>query len=159
MYAKVSSNDTVIKYPYTLADLKRDHAAEGFKTMPADDVLAAFGIVPVTPTREPDHDITNQWAVWGTPAKVNSVWLHVWNIVPLSAEETANRVAALQNDVRSTRNDLLKESDWTQIADAPSGGAWAGVDKAAWATYRQQLRDVPAQSGFPANVTWPVKPE
>jgi len=54
---------------------------------------------------------------------------------------------------------LLYESDWTQIADAPSGGAWTGVDKAAWATYRQQLRDVPAQSGFPANVTWPVKPE
>lgn len=39
----------------------------------------------------------------------------------------------------------------TQVADAP-------VDKAAWATYRQALRDITAQQGFPWNVTWPEQP-
>lgn len=39
--------------------------------------------------------------------------------------------------MRHHRNRLLAESDWTQIADAP-------VDKAAWAAYRQELRDFPA---------------
>ncbi|MGA0926980.1 MAG: phage tail assembly chaperone [Burkholderiaceae bacterium] len=39
--------------------------------------------------------------------------------------------------MRATRNQLLAASDWTQVADAP-------VDRAAWATYRQQLRDAPA---------------
>jgi hypothetical protein len=46
----------------------------------------------------------------------------------------------------------LADTDWTQVADAQ-------VDKAVWATYRQALRDVPAQAGFPHDVTWPDQPE
>lgn len=52
---------------------------------------------------------------------------------------------------RARRNALLAESDWTQLADAP-------VDSLAWANYRQALRDVPAQPGFPLNIVWPVAP-
>lgn len=54
--------------------------------------------------------------------------------------------------LREKRNFLLSESDWTQVADAP-------VDKAAWATYRQELRDITSQEGFPHEVNWPTKPE
>jgi hypothetical protein len=54
-------------------------------------------------------------------------------------------------DCRAKRNALLVASDWTQVADAP-------VDQAEWAVYRQALRDVTDQSGFPENVVWPVKP-
>lgn len=57
----------------------------------------------------------------------------------------------LANQIRSERGNLLIASDWTQVADAP-------VDKAAWATYRQALRDVPTQAGFPWEVTWPTQP-
>ena len=53
--------------------------------------------------------------------------------------------------VRAERDAKLVESDWTQVADAP-------VDQAAWATYRQELRDVPAQAGFPNAVEWPTSP-
>jgi len=49
------------------------------------------------------------------------------------------------------RNGLLKDSDWTQVPDAP-------VDAAAWATYRQQLRDLPANTTDPRNVAWPEPP-
>ena len=52
-------------------------------------------------------------------------------------------------EARSKRNTLLAASDWTQVADAP-------VDQAAWATYRQALRDITAQAGFPENINWPV---
>jgi hypothetical protein len=52
---------------------------------------------------------------------------------------------------RQERDYLLTSSDWTQVADAP-------VDQAAWAAYRSLLRDVPQQSGFPADITWPTKP-
>lgn len=55
------------------------------------------------------------------------------------------------NNTRNTRNSMLKDCDWTQLADSP-------VDKSAWATYRQALRDVPAQAGFPWTIEWPVKP-
>jgi hypothetical protein len=53
--------------------------------------------------------------------------------------------------VRDDRTRRLSATDWTQLADAP-------VDKTAWATYRQALRDVPAQAGFPWNVQWPDTP-
>ena len=53
--------------------------------------------------------------------------------------------------VRGKRNIILSESDWTQVADSP-------VDKQAWAVYRQALRDLPSQTGFPWDVEWPTKP-
>lgn len=54
--------------------------------------------------------------------------------------------------VREKRDEALAASDWTQVDDAP-------VNKAAWSTYRQALRDIPSQAGFPSSVTWPSKPE
>lgn len=55
------------------------------------------------------------------------------------------------DDVRSKRNELLSASDWTQLADAP-------VDKAAWATYRESLRDITETFATPDAVVWPTKP-
>lgn len=57
----------------------------------------------------------------------------------------------LEASVRQERDALLAASDWTQVADAP-------VDQTAWATYRQELRDIPDQENFPSEVTWPVAP-
>lgn len=60
-------------------------------------------------------------------------------------------LTVLATHARTHRDTLLAQSDWTQVADAP-------VDQAAWATYRQALRDVPAQAGFPTDVVWPIEP-
>jgi hypothetical protein len=54
--------------------------------------------------------------------------------------------------VRDDRNTRLAACDWTQLADAPA-------DSLAWANYRQALRDVPSQAGFPWNIQWPAQPE
>ena len=54
-------------------------------------------------------------------------------------------------DLRSKRDALLADSDWTQVADAPG-------NTAAWATYRQALRDLPANTADPADITWPTPP-
>ena len=62
---------------------------------------------------------------------------------------TEEQIAA---QVRGERDRLLAETDWTQVADAP-------VDAQAYAEYRQALRDVPQQSGFPGDIDWPAKPE
>ena len=59
------------------------------------------------------------------------------------AEQAAN--------VRRSRTEMLKDCDWTQIADSTA-------DKAAWATYRQALRDITTASGFPWTMTWPESP-
>jgi hypothetical protein len=83
--------------------------------------------------------------------------------IPFTAEEEtaweAEQVAwaASANDrkateVRAERNTKLSETDWTQITDATT-------DKQAWATYRQALRDVTTQTGFPWTITWPDAPQ
>lgn len=77
-------------------------------------------------------------------------------IVEMTADEVfdlskAFTGEALAAEARATRNSLLTASDWTQVADAP-------VDQAAWATYRQELRDITSQAGFPETVDWPVAP-
>ena len=67
---------------------------------------------------------------------------------PITAEQIATEIAAL----RALRNAKLSQSDWTQLPNSP-------VDKAVWEVYRQALRDIPTQSGFPDNVIWPTQPE
>lgn len=59
--------------------------------------------------------------------------------------------ARLPEQIRQKRNKLLLASDWTQIPDCT-------VDKQAWATYRQALRDITSQPGFPNDVVFPEKP-
>ena len=69
----------------------------------------------------------------------------------LALVETPTETA---DTIRIKRQPLLRQSDWTQGPDAPL----TAEQKAAWATYRQALRDVTAQAGFPLNVIWPTKP-
>ena len=73
-------------------------------------------------------------------------------IRPFTPEEIEAADAATAKSVRQARTLLLSQSDWTQVSDAP-------VDKAAWATYRQTLRDITEQAGFPHSVVWPTNPE
>jgi hypothetical protein len=67
------------------------------------------------------------------------------------AEYKARKDAEQAANVRNSRTEKLKDSDWTQIADSTA-------DKAAWATYRQALRDITTASGFPWTITWPESP-
>ena len=69
------------------------------------------------------------------------------------AEQAAHKVAILFEGLRARRNALLSASDWTQLADFP------GANQAAWATYRQALRDLPANTVDPKVVTWPEPPK
>lgn len=55
------------------------------------------------------------------------------------------------DDLRAERDRLLAASDWTQVPDAP-------VTSATWATYRQALRNLPANTSDPRNVVWPTPP-
>lgn len=75
--------------------------------------------------------------------------------VTAAEQETAYKAqkdAEQAKAVREQRTQKLKDTDWTQVADAP-------VDKAAWAVYRQALRDISSQEIFPWDVQWPTQPE
>ncbi len=67
------------------------------------------------------------------------------------AEIKLNKDTQQALSVRQIRNDKLKDCDWTQIADSVT-------DKVAWATYRQELRDISNQTGFPWDITWAKQP-
>jgi hypothetical protein len=68
------------------------------------------------------------------------------------AQEQQAEVDSQAHRVRVDRTLRLQASDWTQLADAT-------VDSQAWAVYRQSLRDIPQQEGFPWNVNFPEQPE
>lgn len=61
-------------------------------------------------------------------------------------------VNALASEIRNERDRLLKETDWSQVVDAPQ------TIKDKWSPYRQALRDVPQQPEFPINIIWPTPP-
>ena len=65
----------------------------------------------------------------------------------------ATKDAEQATSMRQTRNDKLKESDWTHTTDSTV------ANKEAWATYRKALRDVTSQVGFPWTITWPDAPQ
>jgi hypothetical protein len=73
-----------------------------------------------------------------------------WVVENIPVAEPEPEPIAPEVLVRAERDGLLMNSDWTQVDDSP-------VDKSAWATYRQALRDLPAQSGFP-DVAFPTPP-
>lgn len=64
--------------------------------------------------------------------------------------ENTTRLTA---DVKTKRKSLLNGSDWTQLPDVPL------TTKTAWAAYRQALRDITTQVGYPTEIIWPTPPQ
>jgi hypothetical protein len=97
-----------------------------------------------------DHDRATQKLVPCEPYIENG-WAYTVTVEDKTAEDIAADVASKSAQVRAQRDRLLADSDWTQVLDAP-------VDRTAWAAYRQALRDLPSQEGFP-DVEFPVSPD
>tara|TARA_R110000803_G_scaffold177840_1_gene240253 strand:+ start:317 stop:691 length:375 start_codon:yes stop_codon:yes gene_type:complete len=93
--------------------------------------------------------LENQKILISAPEGVETGWVFDGegvNFLPPVEDFTA-----LSEQIRTQRNSLLSKSDWTQAPDSQ-------VDKAAWSTYRQALRDIPQQADFPLTVVWPNEP-
>ena len=71
-----------------------------------------------------------------------------------NGEVTVEEVPTTAEEARARRDKLLAASDWTQVLDAPIDAA----TREAYRVYRQALRDIPEQEGFPAAITWPELP-
>lgn len=159
MHVKIE-NGKVVRYPYGLEELRHDHPGVGFPDKLPKATLRRFGVHKVVHDPKPHHDtLVEQATPWPLPQRrlyrcfywegneewePGRDWVLGWNVTRLPKQEAAA-------NVRQRRTALLLESDWTQMVDAP-------VDQAAWATYRQALRDLPQQNGFPYSVEWPTKP-
>lgn len=126
---------------------------------PADETLPPFGNwVPISTgmTEEAIHEriiSAVPYSKWTTPADPIAQQLVGFTSSTVAHEPVAPEVD-LSSTIRNIRSGLLVQSDWTQLPDAPI----TEEQKTAWATYRQALRDVTTQEGFPNSVTWPETP-
>jgi len=89
------------------------------------------------------------------PSDIENYKIVSGSLVRISDAEIGQRELDLAWDLlKGTRESLLTASDWTQSPDSPL----TDTKKQEWATYRQALRDLPANTTDPANPTWPTKP-
>jgi hypothetical protein len=147
----LAPNQTVEIFPYSIGALRRDNPNTSFPRNPSDAVLADWNVFPMVEQSPPEYNPANQNLNQLNPTLTAGEWLQTWQVTPASAEEIAERLQRKEAEVRHQRNDLLSACDWTQLPDSPA-------DHEAWAAYRQALRDVTAQEGFPWDVVWPEAP-
>jgi len=151
MFAKIT-NGSVDRFPYSVGDLRRDNPNTSFPKNISVQTMTSYGMVPVTQLAEPDHNPITHFVDYGpVPVRENGKWFLLPTVREFSAEQLADRHASAAASVRSTRSMLLAETDWTALSDV--------IIIPEMATYRQALRDITSQPGFPHNVSWPVKPE
>ena len=132
------------------------------------NVYDTLGIDPVFETPKPDT--TGDYKVVvrnGAEQDANNNWVQAWverdmfsdttedGVTITKAEHEAAYQTRLDEDaakaVRADRDSRLAKTDWMGMSDVTMS--------ADWATYRQALRDVPSQAGFPHTITWPTEPE
>lgn len=135
----------------------------GFPAQLTEAIINEFGGDVVFEGPQATGGTVYQYSQAAGVEEINGKWYTKYVLGPVftdteeatAAEQEAAYKAAKDAEqaksVRQSRGEKLKDSDWTQVADAP-------VDQAAWAAYRQSLRDVTSQEGFPWTITWPEQP-
>ena len=128
------------------------------------EVMEAIGVDPVFEGPQASGGTVYQYSQADGVEQIDGKWYTKYILGPVftdteespAAEQEAAYKAIKDAEqaasVRNQRGEKLKDSDWTQVADAP-------VDQAAWAAYRQALRDITGQEGFPWTITWPEQPQ
>ena len=153
-----TSNGQIEQFPYTLGDLRRDNPQTSFPKKIGDAILASYGIFHVMPDARPEHDPLVQVLVRDPEPNNNETavneetgetyetgrWVIGYTVEskPLDQAQTA---------VRNQRERFLSATDWMALSD--------NTMTPEWASYRQALRDITEQTGFPYSVIWPTKPE
>ena len=151
-------------------------AANSHRSLPRawnDNVFDLLEIDPVFSSPKPapssDYKIVTRD---GVEQNAQGEWVWAWTENDMFQEHTdaqgnlvsvqdqidaalSERSAGLSETIRSERNTLLAETDWICLKALESGQ----TPSAEMVAYRQALRDVPSQAGFPGEITWPTKPE
>lgn len=140
MHLKLT-NGTPAKY--TLGQLRRDNPNTSFPKQIPDKLLASYDVYPYTRPSSPEYDRLSHQLTDGAFEQVAGAWS-----LPYVVEQQPLEQA--ERNVRSHRNDLMQKTDWWVVADR--------VTTDAEIAYRQALRDIPQQTGFPDNVAWPINP-
>ena len=124
---------------YSIDAFKNDNKSTGYNGVISDSKLNAQGVHRVYLGVKPDEAVGFDVVEDGFPVLTEGVWLQNYISVAKGAD-----------DARTLRNDLLAATDWTANSDVTM--------TAEMTAYRQALRDITSQAGFPTSVTWPQEP-
>ena len=151
MYLKVSGS--TITYPYSVQNLKNENPNTSFPTILPDSLLESFNIYQVEMKNSGYDNDDSKDVTEVTPILSGSIYIQTYTISDADTETISKRREIKWSEVRSGRDSLLSESDWTQFNDSPISGSTL----TDWQTYRQSLRDITNQSD-PYDITWPNIP-
>ena len=155
LYVKLDENNNAIENSiFTLERIAAMNGVFGDNFDPNTYQLPSdFAPVEI---EEPIENLTKYQQIFGRPIAKNSSnqWVKGYTIVEVD-DETKSRIdGEMSLHGRNYRNTILQNSDWTQLADAPL----TAEKKAEWATYRQALRDITSDPGFPVYHKFPNPP-
>ena len=158
MYVKIN-NGQVETYPYSIGQLRKDNPNTSYPKTPTPELLAEWGVYPVTQVDRPQVDHTKN-VTEGNPVQINSAWTQNWVVTDASAEELAAREANAWDSLRAERDERLAACDWRitrEVEQAARDNLGLQIPL-VWLDYRQALRDLPANTVDPFNPIWPQEP-
>lgn len=155
MFVKTDKQSNIVQYPYTVDAFKQEHRNVSFPDAISNRILADYGVYPVRLKQKPSIDPITQHAYPSdTPELIDGEWWLGWVVGQKDATWMAVELEQKKASVRQTRDGLLTATDWVTIRAIDIN---TPVDP-EWATYRQSLREITQQEGFPWNVVWPTDP-
>lgn len=151
----LTHNQVVEKFPYSIGDLRKDNPQVSFPKNPSPELLASYGMFPVVSTGV-NYDANLQVATQEGCSynSEKSRWETSWTVRDMTTEELEERRVSEAAAVRLKRDHLLQETDWV-VTKAYEHNE---IIPTEWKVYRQALRDITIQEGFPHSITWPIKP-
>jgi hypothetical protein len=155
LYVKAIDNQ-IVAYPYTQTDLMRETPSTSFPNgilSPAS--LAEWNVYPVHYSDQPVVDVLTQRMVEIAPLFDGQSWIQQWAVEALPQDEIDARNAQQASSVRAERNRRIADTDWLVIKALEAGQP----QDFSVAAYRQALRDIPSQPGFPWDIVWPEVPQ
>jgi hypothetical protein len=148
----------------TDSELRSLHPNTSFPKVLTPEILESFGVDPILEgphaQTTPPYEISVRQGI----EEINGKWFTKYVVGPIfvdtegktAEEQEIEYKTRIDNEVadrvRTQRNKLLSESDWTQNKDVTLD------NYSDWTAYRQELRDITTQDAFPYNVIWPTKP-
>jgi hypothetical protein len=144
MYIKLINNLPEI---YSITQLRRDNPQVSFPRKLSDEMLAQFGVYPLSTSARPQYNPQTHYLKESSPQQISGVWKVGYTVEPLSSSQ-------VEATMREKRNALLAETDW-RVSKAYEEKIEVPTELVK---YRQKLRDITTQQGFPYEIIWPQKP-